>query len=381
MPTLPVVEAPRVEPPVSLPPPPVRARILAVGDLLMHTPLVHTSALPGEEWDFTPLFGPVQPWIEGADLAMANLETTLTGKDYPWSGYPSFNTPPEFARDLKRVGFDLITHANNHSLDYGEVGLVKTSEALERYGLPHTGTARTAEEREQIPVVEVTPGIQLAMLAYTYGTNGIPLPHPWSVNMLDPERMAADIRRARQLPGVDLVAVALHMGDEYAREPNAEQQAYVKLATEAGADLILGNHPHVIQPIELRQVKDAFGRELPRAVIFSLGNFISNQEGLPREAGLMLLIDVVKEQGVTRVERVAFLPTWVHPYRVNGSKRYRVVAVEKAMRDFETGADPLVTEADYQRLKAVWTETLKQAVGSPEVMLWSIDQPVGHPER
>lgn len=376
-----MVEASPPEPAPPPPPPAIKARILAVGDLLMHTPLVYTSALPNDGWDFTPLFEPVRPWIEGADLAMANLETTLTGKDFPWAGYPSFNTPPEFARDLKKVGFDVITHANNHSLDYGEFGLVKTSEALEQYGLPHTGTSRTPEEREKILVVEVTPGIKMAVLAYTYGTNGIPLPQPWSVNLLDPERIPADIRRARQMPDVDLVAVALHMGDEYAREPNEEQQRYVKLATEAGADIILGDHPHVIQKIEVRQVRDEFGRDLPRAVIFSLGNFISNQEGLHREAGLMFLVDVVKEQGVTRVERVAFVPTWVHPYLVNGQKRYRVVAVEKAMRDYEAGADPLITAADYERLKAVWADTTKQAVGSPEVQLQTIDMPVKHPDK
>lgn len=376
-----MAETPKPEPEPPPPPPAIRARILAVGDLLMHTPLVHSSALPDDGFDFTPLFAHVGPWIEGADLAIANLETTLTGRDYPWAGYPSFNTPPEFARDLKKVGFDVVTHANNHSLDYSEFGLIKTSEALEQYGMPHTGTARTPEEREQILVVEVTPGIKMAVLAYTYGTNGIPLPHPWSVNMLDPERIPADIRRARQMPGVDLVAVALHMGDEYAREPNEEQQMYVKLATEAGADIILGDHPHVIQRIEVRQVRDEFGRDLPRAVIFSEGNFISNQEGLYKEAGLMLLIDVVKEQEVTRVERVAFVPTWVHPYTLDGAKKYRVVAVEKAMKAYEAGKDPLVTEADYQRMKAVWEDTTKQAVGGPEVMLWTVDQPVGHPEK
>ncbi len=361
------------EPP---PPPPVRARILAVGDLLMHLPLVSTSQTGEDTWDFTPLFEPVRPWIEGADLAIANLETTLTGTDYPWSGYPSFNTPPEFARDIKQIGFDVVTHANNHSLDYSEFGLIQTSEALERAGLPHTGTNRTAEEREQILVAEVTPGIKMALLAYTYGTNGVPLPQPWSVNMLDPERIPADIRRARQLPDVDLVAVALHFGDEYAREPNEEQKRYVDLALNAGADIILGDHPHVIQRIEWRQVTDEFGRDLPRAVIFSEGNFISNQEGLYKEAGLMLLIDLVKENEVTMIEKLSFVPTWVHPYTVDGLKRFRVVAVEQAMRDYEAGKDPFITAADYERLKAVWADTTVQAVGSPEVKLWSSGEPV-----
>lgn len=371
----------QVEQQTPAPAPATKARILAVGDLLMHLPLVRSSAVGEDAWDFTPLFAPVQPWITAADLAIANLETTLTGPDYPWSGYPSFNTPPEFARDIKQVGFDLITHANNHSLDYSGFGLVQTSEALERYGLPHTGTNRSQAEQERILVVEVTPGIRMAVLAYTYGTNGVPLPEPWSVNMLDPERIPADIKRARELPDVDLVAVALHFGDEYAREPNEEQQQYVQLSLEAGADMILGDHPHVIQRIEVRQVKDQFDRDLPRAVIFSEGNFISNQEGLHREAGLMLLIDVVKEEGLTRVERVSFVPTWVHPYRLDGQERYRVVPVEQALRDYEAGRDPLITPQDYHRLQEVWADTTVQAVGSPEVKVWPVAATPGHPDK
>lgn len=355
------------------------ARLLAVGDLLMHLPLVYASALPDGDWDFTPLFEPVRPWIEAADLAIANLETTLTGPDYPWAGYPSFNTPPELARDLKRVGFDVLTHANNHSLDYLTFGIEKTHEALERYGMPHTGTARTPEEREEILVVEAAPGIRVAVLAYTATTNWIPLPEPWSVNLVDDERMPADIRRARAREDVDLVVVALHFGEEYAREPNDDQRYYVDVALQAGADVVLGSHPHVIQPIEVRQVRDEFGRDLPRAVIYSLGNFISNQEGLYREAGLMLLIDVAKADGVTRIEQVSFVPTWVHPYRADGQQRYRVVAVEQALRDYEAGRDPYLTPADVQRLQEVWADTTRQAVGSPEVSLWSVDQPRQHP--
>ncbi len=273
----------------------------------------------------------------------------------------------------------MLTHANNHSLDYSKLGIEKTHEALERYGMPHTGTARTPEEREEVLVVEPVPGIRVAVLAYTASTNWIPLPEPWSVNLVDDEQMPADIRRARSREDVDLVAVALHFGEEYAREPSEEQRYYVDVALQAGADIVLGSHPHVIQPIEVRQVRDEFGRDLPRAVIYSLGNFISNQEGLYREAGLMLLIDVAKEDGVTRIEQVSFVPTWVHGYRVDGQQKYRVVAVEQALRDYEAGLDPLLTPADYQRLQEVWADTTRQAVGSPEVFVWSVDQPRQYP--
>lgn len=366
----PVVEAPPPEPP------PAHARILAVGDLLMHTPLVFTSQRGDDQWDFQPLFAPVRPWLEGADLAIADLETTLTGTDYPWSGYPSFNTPPDFARDVKAIGFDAVVNANNHALDYSEFGLQQTAENLDRHGLPHTGTNRTPDEREKILVLNAGPEVKMALLSYTYGTNGVPLPQPWSVNMLDPERIRSDIRRARELPGVDLVGVALHFGQEYAREPDEEQEQYVKLSLDAGADIIFGDHVHVLQRAEVRQVKDEFGRDARRAVIFSLGNFISNQEGRYREAGVMFVVDVKKEKGQTTVENVSFVPTWVHTYRVNGEPRYRVVVVEKAIADYEAGADPLITAADYARLKEVWADTTAHMVGSPEVAILRADGPV-----
>jgi len=342
----------------------------------MHTPLVYSSQTAEDQWDFKPLFEPVRPWIEGAGLAIADLETTLTGDEYPWAGYPSFNTPPVFARDVKAIGFDAVVNANNHALDYVEYGLKQTADNLDGYGLPHTGTNRTPEEREQILVLDVAPGLKMALLSYTYGTNGIPLPQPWSVNMLDEERIRTDVARARQLPGVDLVGVALHFGQEYAREPDAEQERWVQLTLEAGADIIFGDHVHVLQRIEIRQVRDQFGRDLKRAVIFSLGNFISNQVGLYREEGVMFVVDVKKEKDLTTVEQVSFVPTITHTYRVNGEKRYRVVAVEKAIADYEAGRDPLITADDYARFKEAWADATVHLVGSPEVTVLNVDQSV-----
>jgi poly-gamma-glutamate capsule biosynthesis protein CapA/YwtB (metallophosphatase superfamily) len=357
--------------------PTLRGRILAVGDLLMHLPLV-TNAETKDGYDFTPMFEPVRPWIEAADLAVANLETTLTGPPWPYAGYPAFNTPAEFVRDVKKVGFDALVHANNHSLDYGEYGLIKTNEALENWGMPHTGTARTPEEFQKILVLDVVPGIKMAVLNYTYGTNGIPLPHPWSVHLLDREQVAADVKRARQLPGVDLVAVAYHFGVEDERVPNDEQIEYVDLAIKSGADMILGDHPHATQRVELRpKVTDQFGRTKNRAVVYSLGNFISMQVLLHQECGMMLLVDVMKEKGEAEVEALSVIPTWTHHYMVDGVKKSRVVVMEKAMADFAAKRDPLLTEADGARLQAAWADTLQWTVAETKVPIWHADQPKG----
>ncbi|MGE5676156.1 MAG: CapA family protein [Mycobacterium leprae] len=373
--TAPASSGSEVAAPTPPPPPAEHARILATGDFLMHLPLVYSSARGKEQWDFTPLFEPIRPWIEGADLAIGELETTLTGTDYPWSGYPSFNTPPEFARDIKLLGYDAVTNANNHALDYSEYGLKQTADALDRFGVPHVGTNRTPEEQNQILVLNVTKNIKMALLAYTYGTNGIPLPNPWCVNMLDPQRIQADIRRARQMEGVDLVAVALHMGDEYAREPNEQQQELVKLSLEAGADIIFGDHPHVVQRAELQRVTDQFGRDLPRAVVYSFGNLISNQEGMERLEGIMLVVDVVKEQGVTWIEKLSYIPVYTHTYQQGADKHYRTVPIEQALRDYEQGKDPLITAADYAQLKAAWADTTARTEGNQYVTLMHVDQP------
>jgi poly-gamma-glutamate synthesis protein (capsule biosynthesis protein) len=362
--------------PPQTPEAPVRARILGIGDLLPHVPLVTGAATADGGYDFKPLFAPVRPWIEGADLTIGDFETNFAGTEYPWSGYPSFNTPDEFARDLKAVGFDAVAHANNHSLDYDEPGLERTISVLDQYGLPHTGTFRSPAEREQIPVLNAGPSIKVALLAYTYATNGVPLPYPWSVNLLDPDRIRSDVHRARQLPGVDLVAVALHFGEtEYIREPDASEEQYVALTLQAGADIILGDHVHVLQKIETRQVTDDFGRTGKRAVAFCMGNFVHNQVGFFQEEGLMMVVDVKKEKGQTTVEQVSFIPTWVHKYMDGGVKRFRAVAVEKALHDYETQADPLLTAEDYAKLKATWAGVTQHVVGTPDVAVFHADQP------
>ncbi|HLO03047.1 MAG TPA: CapA family protein [Symbiobacteriaceae bacterium] len=358
--------------PVQAPPaPPVRGRILAVGDLLMHLPLVTISETK-DGYDFTPLFQEVKPWIEGADLAIANLETTLTGPAYPYSNYPTFNTPQEFARDIKKVGFDAIVHANNHALDYGEYGLTQTSESLERAGLPHIGTARTPAEAEKILVLDVVPGIKLALLNYSYSTNGIPLPQPWSVNLLDKDRVRADVRRARQLPAVDLVAVAFHYGDEDTREPNQQQIEFNDLAIQAGADMIFGDHVHATQRVEfLPKVKDEWGRVKNRAVFYGLGNFISRQLELHQECGLIGLVDLVKQNGESEVESMAIIPTWRQNWWDGGLKRTRVVVMEKAMADYKAGTDPLMTTEAYERLQLAWNDTLRWTVAETKVPVYS----------
>lgn len=351
-------------------PPPVRITVAAVGDLLMHLPLVQSSRLPdGSGYDFTPIFAATAPLLRSADLAIANLETTLAGSDWPLSGYPSFNTPPELARDVRQIGIDVLTNANNHSMDYGRQGLLNTLDHLDRYGVIHTGAFRTPAERDR-PVLVERQGVKIGLLAYTYGTNGIPVPEPHLVNPLDPDLIKRDIAATRAA-GADLISVSLHFGEEYQRHPNDSQQALVQELVAAGADLILGSHPHVLQPIEW--VTAGHRRGL---VIYSMGNFVSNQVGLQRNTGVIFLVTVEKPPGAAAHAVAArYVLTYTQQRRVAGVIHTRVLPVEQALSDYRTGSDPLLTAEDYERLQRTWTDHLQHLPGSPEVSVFSLLPP------
>lgn len=308
------------------PPPPLRAVLASVGDIFLgDTPLRHARDPKTGEHDFHASFEHVKAWIHAADLAVANLETTVAGADLGYSGYPVFNAPDALLEAMRDAGFDVVTNANNHSMDRGEKGVIRTKDALDRFGFVHTGTARSQEERDAVTMVEVN-GIKVAFSAYSYGTNGIPVPKPYLVNLLDEALMTADIARAREA-GADLVAVALHFGDEYAVAPNAFQEELADRLLAAGADIILGSHPHVLQRAELR----GEGR-LKKAVLYSQGNFLSSQVGADRKTSAIFYLDLEKDQvtGEAGVAGIRFKPVFVHAAWVRGRLVWRPVPAAEA---------------------------------------------------
>ncbi len=253
--------------------PPIRTAELAfAGDVLAHRGVVRqaaaNSATPGE-YDFAPMFDLVADRLQGADLAVCHLETPLSPDNTDLSGHPTFNVPGDLAAGLKTAGFDACTTASNHSLDRRFEGLVNTIDVLEAAGLEHTGTWRTAEEAST-PLLLDAAGITIGQLSYTYGLNGfrVPADQPWSVVGIDPERILADVDRARD-SGAEFVVVSLHWGVEYRHEPSDDQRDVALALAAAGTiDVIVGHHAHVVQPVE--RVGDTL-------VLFGLGNFLSNQ--------------------------------------------------------------------------------------------------------
>jgi len=260
-----------------------------------------------------------------ADIMYGNLETILGGASRPYKGYPRFNSPDSFAEALKRSGFDILQTANNHSNDQGEAGLLRTLNVLGGLDLPALGTFASSEAAQEPWLVLETQGFRIGFLAYTFGTNGIPTPsdREYQVAMLKVPRAVREITALRKL-GVDAVVVGLHWGREYTHEPRGAQVLIAKKLVEAGADILLGGHPHVLQPMELIQGQGENARE--GLVHYSLGNFISNMYRRPTELGIVLEVTLAKPEagGAARLAGVRYAPIWVHKYGSGRDRRYFV---------------------------------------------------------
>lgn len=257
---------------------PDSATVVFAGDAMQHQRQLDAAKGPGG-YDFAPCFEGVRPWIQGADYAVVNLETPLGGA--PYSGYPCFCAPDSYLDALAGAGFDLFLAANNHVLDRRDAGLARTIGQLERRGLSYAGIYRSARARDSImPRVVDVKGFKIAFLNYTYGTNGFAKKTPVEIDYIDRELMGRDIRAARAA-GAELIAACVHWGDEYQLEPNARQRELARWLHAQGVEMVVGSHPHVVQPMELAEADSAAGplRALfpaPRQLtVYSLGNFIS----------------------------------------------------------------------------------------------------------
>ena len=256
-------------------------KIIMVGDILLHTPVEESCLQPDGSYDYDSLFSHTKEEIAAADLALVNQEVIIGGADLGITGYPSFNADFSLCDSLVDAGFDIICHATNHAMDKGRKGLINCAKYWkENYpqitvlGIHDTADTSTSSGAE--PVILDLPDMKIAVLNYTYGTNGIPLPDdmPYAVDLLDEEQVAADIRRAEEL--ADFTIVCPHWGTEYRLTPDASQEKWTKVFAENGADLVLGTHPHVIEPIEWVTDEE---RDHEMLVYYSLGNFVNWTSG------------------------------------------------------------------------------------------------------
>lgn len=264
-----------------------RITLLFVGDLMQHQAQIDAARTEAGSYDYSACFARIKSLISQADVAIGNLEVTLGGK--PYRGYPAFSAPDEYLNALKEAGFDVLLTANNHCLDRGANGLERTIRQLEAKDIPYAGTYRDEKERRQrYPLFIEKKGFRIALLNYTYGTNGIQVTAPQVVNYIDRQQMADDIRSA-QARRPDAIIACMHWGNEYQRLPNREQQELTSWLLAHGVTHVIGSHPHVIQPMELRT--DGHRQHV---VVYSLGNFISNMKAPHTDGGLIVTLELEK---------------------------------------------------------------------------------------
>ncbi len=297
--------------------------LLFIGDVMGHKPQIKSAEIiKNKQYNYDPCFQYVKPIIEKADLAIANLEVTLPGEP-PYLGYPSFRSPNELASALRNAGFDILVTANNHSNDAGKKGVINTISTSQKNGFYQTGTFKNIEDRELFyPLIVYKNDFKIAFLNYTYGTNSIKTQAPTFVNYLDEELMEKDMEMARQLQP-DAIIVIAHWGKEYELLENKKQTKVTKKLFDWGADLVIGMHPHVVQPIREMEIVQKDSTIKKTLVTYSLGNFISNQTKLNTDGGLMFEISLLKNNttGKVTLGEHHYIPIWRYIYK--GSKKKR----------------------------------------------------------
>ncbi len=301
----------------------------AVGDVMVHkAQLDRFYRESTDSFDFTDMFAYVRDILGEKDYTIANLETTLAGRDkgvgkklYGYNDYPMFNSPEVLADTLKEVGVDFLSTANNHSLDSRAAGIYATLDYLDGLSFAHTGTARSEEEQDALCIQEIN-GISFGFTSFTYDTNGLnaPADEPYCVNTLKgyaEDEVDALLKRVKRLraANVDFVIVIAHWGIEYQTKPSSAQTDLADQLFAAGADVIFGSHPHVVQPMEIRQVKNPDGTSRTGVCIYSMGNFVSsqtNKSGPDKDLGLIMNVTFRKENGKAGIEAVEVTPTYVY---------------------------------------------------------------------
>lgn len=292
---------------------------LFVGDIMQHGGQIEGAFNAKQNaYDYRDCFQFVKPIIQQADLAIANLEVTHAGK--PYKGYPQFSAPPELSEAAVDAGFNVIITANNHSCDGGAKGVVKTLDVLDKLGVQHTGTFRNKEERDKnYPLLVNKNGLRIVVLNYTYGTNGLSVAAPLIVNYIDSAMMLADFKKAREMKP-DAIICTMHWGTEYQSLPNGYQKKWEQFCYDQGADMVIGGHPHVLQPVELKTVE---GKQ--KLTAWSLGNFVSNQRDRYKDGGMMLTTRISKHNDGLHFDAVNHIFTWVYPRQESVVKPFYIL--------------------------------------------------------
>jgi poly-gamma-glutamate capsule biosynthesis protein CapA/YwtB (metallophosphatase superfamily) len=322
---------------------PERLSLLFMGDIMGHDEQIWSAEnRETHRYNYDDVFRFIKPVISEADVAIANFEVTLAGP--PYTGYPAFSSPVDLAVACRNAGIDYLVTANNHSADRGKRGIINTINKLDSLGIPHTGTFLNSAARDSLsPMIINRKGTSIALLNYTYGTNGIVVPEPVKVNMLDKDQITKDVNKAKNKKA-DIIILFIHWGTEYDTIPSKNQTDLAEYFFSLGVDLIIGSHPHVLQ--KMVWVKDGTGGK-DRLVIFSLGNFVSNQRKPKTDGGTMVRIELTKKGGLYKISDAGYYLTWVY----TPIEKYRKKFFILPCTEFENRPDFFSNPADYYKMK------------------------------
>ena len=273
-------------------------------------------------------------------------------KKFGYSNYPQFNSPEELAYGLADMGIDVLSTAGNHCLDKGFSGLSNTLNVLDNANISHTGTARTEEERDTILFKDVN-GIKVAFISYTYGTNGIPIPDgkDFCVNLIDKDLIKKDIESAKS-QNADVIIACMHWGIEYQTTQNAEQEELANFLFQNGVDIVLGNHPHVLQPMEKKSVTLEDGTVKDCFVIYAFGNFICDQNAENTRNSIILNLDITKNpDGKISIDNIDYVPIYMYKNPNLSIRKMKVLDIEKTISDYENGIDTSIGQSTYNLLQ------------------------------
>jgi poly-gamma-glutamate synthesis protein (capsule biosynthesis protein) len=332
------------------PPAPIEIQLTAVGDVMVHGPQLKAqyNKISGK-FDFHNNFHFIKPYVENADLALFNLETTFAGEEKGYSSYPRFNSPDSLAEALRTAGFDVAVTANNHTIDTGMDGVLRTLDVLHENDLKTVGTRKSDGTNRFL--VEDVKGIKIGITAYTYETpsygknrtiNALILPSGLAplINTFRYDRMEEDLIQMKatiadmRAAGAEFIVFYLHWGEEFQRQPNPYQQQLAQSLNASGVDIILGSHPHVLQPMEWITHPEHGHRTF---VVYSLGNFLSNQryeilKNRYTEDGMLVHIKIMKDlvNNTVHISDVSYQSTWVHKYALDGKRVFEILPLPEA---------------------------------------------------
>lgn len=311
--------------------------LIFAGDIMGHSPQFQAAYdAQTKTYDYKVCFEHVKPYIESADFAVANLEVTLAGP--PYSGYPNFSSPDALLDVLKYAGYDVMLTANNHVLDRGKNGFERTLKVLADNDMKFAGSYVNQQQRDTLyPLMLETQGVKIALLNYTYGTNGYKPALPTIVNVIDTNQIKKDISKARK-QNPDLVVMTVHWGLEYQTKAGTEQHKLARMFVREGVDLIIGSHPHVVQNAEIIEVDST--RKVP--VFYSLGNSISNQRNTNTDGGIMVKVEIGTHS--KQILKSTYMPVYVYKGILNDKFQYHLIPTPDFVSD--TTAKFVINKAD-----------------------------------